>query len=99
LLQSLLEARVKAVYTIGAAAEKIEQELAGVTRIVSSRTLDAAVQAAARNAVEGDVILLAPACSSFDQFENYEQRGRVFKELVLSRVLATSGIAAHAEGS
>jgi UDP-N-acetylmuramoylalanine--D-glutamate ligase len=99
LLQSLLEARVKAVYTIGAAAEKIEQELAGATRIVSSRTLDAAVQAAARNGVEGDVILLAPACSSFDQFENYEQRGRVFKELVLSRVLATSGIAAHAEGS
>jgi UDP-N-acetylmuramoylalanine--D-glutamate ligase len=99
LLQSLLEARVKAVYTIGAAAEKIEQELAGVTRIVSSRTLDAAVQAAARNAVEGDVILLAPACSSFDQFENYEQRGRVFKGLVLSRVPATSGIAAHAEGS
>jgi UDP-N-acetylmuramoylalanine--D-glutamate ligase len=99
LLRPLLEARVKAVYTIGAAAEKIEQELAGVTRIVSSRTLDAAVQAAARNAVEGDVILLAPACSSFDQFENYEQRGRVFKGLVLSRVPATSGIAAHAEGS
>jgi UDP-N-acetylmuramoylalanine--D-glutamate ligase len=99
LLRPLLEQRVKAVYTIGAAAEKIERELKGATRIVASRTLDAAVAAASLAASEGEVVLLAPACSSFDQFENYEHRGRVFKELVLSRVFASSGVAAHAEGS
>jgi UDP-N-acetylmuramoylalanine--D-glutamate ligase len=73
---------VQIVYTIGSAAEKIERQLAGVVKIVSAGTLDAAVRKAAQDAVAGDVVLLAPACSSFDQFENYEQRGRVFKELV-----------------
>jgi UDP-N-acetylmuramoylalanine--D-glutamate ligase len=52
---------------------------------VNSGTLDAAVTAAAEAAQPGEVILLAPACSSFDQFENYEQRGQVFKDLVLAR--------------
>ena len=45
-------------------------------------TLDRAVELACERARPGDVVLLAPACSSFDQFENYEHRGRVFKELV-----------------
>jgi UDP-N-acetylmuramoylalanine--D-glutamate ligase len=81
-LSDLLRERCKVVYTIGSAAEKIERHLAGVVKIVSAGTLDAAVRTAAQNAVAGDVVLLAPACSSFDQFENYEQRGRVFKDLV-----------------
>jgi UDP-N-acetylmuramoylalanine--D-glutamate ligase len=81
-LSDLLRARCKVVYTIGSAAEKIERHLAGVVKIVSAGTLDAAVRTAAQDAVAGDVVLLAPACSSFDQFENYEQRGRVFKEIV-----------------
>jgi UDP-N-acetylmuramoylalanine--D-glutamate ligase len=81
-LSDLLRARVKNVYTIGSAAEKIERQLAGVVKIVSAGTLDAAVRQAGQDATAGDVVLLAPACSSFDQFENYEQRGRVFKELV-----------------
>jgi UDP-N-acetylmuramoylalanine--D-glutamate ligase len=81
-LSDLLRARCKVVYTIGSAAEKIERHLAGVVKIVSAGTLDAAVRTAAQDAVAGDVVLLAPACSSFDQFENYEQRGRVFKDLV-----------------
>ena len=50
--------------------------------IHSCETLDKAVNAAAAAARPGEVVLLAPACSSFDQFENYEHRGRVFKELV-----------------
>jgi UDP-N-acetylmuramoylalanine--D-glutamate ligase len=81
-LSDLLRERCKVVYTIGSAAEKIERQLAGVVKIVSAGTLNAAVRKAAEEAAAGDVVLLAPACSSFDQFENYEHRGRVFKELV-----------------
>ncbi len=84
-LNALLEARVKAVYTIGAAAEKIESQIAGVTRVIRAGTLEAAVDQAATQAVAGDVVLLAPACSSYDQFENYEQRGKVFKQAVMAR--------------
>ena len=81
-LSDLLRERVKAVYTIGSAAEKIERQLAGVVKIVSAGTLDVAVREAAAAAVPGDVVLLAPACSSFDQFQNYEHRGKIFKEIV-----------------
>ena len=82
LLSDLLRARVKAVYTIGSAAEKIESHLRGVVAIHSCETLDKAVSTAAAAAHPGDIVLLAPACSSFDQFESYEHRGRIFKELV-----------------
>jgi UDP-N-acetylmuramoylalanine--D-glutamate ligase len=84
-LSQLLRARVRAVYTIGSAAAKIESQLRGVVSIHSCETLDNAVNAAASAARPGEVVLLAPACSSFDQFENYEHRGRVFKELVAER--------------
>ena len=82
-LSDLLRKRVKAVYTIGSAAEKIESQVRGMVPIVHSETLDKAVAAAAKSAHPGDVVLLSPACSSFDQFENYEHRGRVFKQLVM----------------
>ncbi|WP_089408628.1 UDP-N-acetylmuramoyl-L-alanine--D-glutamate ligase [Granulicella rosea] len=82
-LAGLLRERVKTVYTIGSAAEKIEHQLAGVVKIVSAKTIAVALSDASQAAVAGDVVLLAPACSSFDQFENYEHRGRVFRELVL----------------
>ena len=84
-LSDLLRARVRAIYTIGSAAAKIESQLRGVVSILSCETLDNAVSAAGAAARPGEVVLLAPACSSFDQFENYEQRGRVFKELVNER--------------
>jgi UDP-N-acetylmuramoylalanine--D-glutamate ligase len=84
LLNNLLRQRVKAVYTIGAAAEKIQSQIKGAASIVSSVTIEAAVKQAAASAQPGDVVLLAPACASFDQFQNYEHRGRVFKELVLA---------------
>jgi UDP-N-acetylmuramoylalanine--D-glutamate ligase len=73
---------VKAVYTIGAAAEKIERQLQGVVKIVQAGTMQTAVHEAAKDAVAGDVVLLSPACSSFDQFDNYEHRGRVFRQIV-----------------
>ena len=83
-LEPLLN-RVKAVYTIGSAAEKIETQLRGAVTLQSCGTLAVAVNAAGSAAHPGDVVLLAPACSSFDQVENYEERGRVFKELVNER--------------
>jgi UDP-N-acetylmuramoylalanine--D-glutamate ligase len=82
LLAPLLRERVAVVYTIGSAAEKIERELAGVVKMEAAKTLAQAVESAAAAAKAGEVVLLAPACSSFDQFENYEQRGRVFRECV-----------------
>jgi UDP-N-acetylmuramoylalanine--D-glutamate ligase len=81
-LKPLLKERARRVYTIGAAAEKIESHLGGIVEVVRAGTLEAAVKRAAASAQAGDVVLLAPACASFDQFENYEHRGRVFKQTV-----------------
>jgi UDP-N-acetylmuramoylalanine--D-glutamate ligase len=81
LLNDLLRQRVKRVYTIGAAAAKIESQIKGV-EVVHADTLENALRKANAVAEPGDVVLLAPACASFDQFKNYEQRGQVFKEIV-----------------
>jgi UDP-N-acetylmuramoylalanine--D-glutamate ligase len=83
-LNDLLRQRVKRVYTIGAAASKIESHIKGAAEIVASNTIESALSQAAAAAQPGDIVLLAPACASFDQFQNYEHRGRVFKELVLA---------------
>ena len=85
-LNDLLGQRVKRVYTIGAAAAKIESQivpaqLAGV-EVIHSETLETAIKRAAAVAQPGDIVLLAPACASFDQFRNYEHRGARFKEIV-----------------
>jgi len=81
LLNHLLRQRVKRVYTIGAAAAKIESQMKGV-EVVHADTLENALRKANAVAQPGDVVLLAPACASFDQFKNYEQRGQVFKQIV-----------------
>jgi UDP-N-acetylmuramoylalanine--D-glutamate ligase len=81
LLDDLLRQRAKRVYTIGAAAAKIESQIKGV-EVVHADTLENALRKANAVAEPGDVVLLAPACASFDQFKNYEQRGQVFKEIV-----------------
>jgi len=80
-LNRLLQERVKRVYAIGTATAKIESQVRG-TEVVSVGTLEAAVKRASESATSGDVVLLAPACASFDQFDSYEHRGRVFKEQV-----------------
>jgi len=82
-LNDLLRERVKSVYTIGAAAGKIESQIQG-TEVVHAETLENAIRRAAAAAESGDIVLLAPACASFDQFRNYEHRGKVFKEVVRS---------------
>ena len=83
-LNGLLRERVKRVYTIGAAAAKIESQIKGAVEVNHSETLETAIRRASEAAVAGDVVVLAPACASFDQFQNYEHRGRVFKETVHS---------------
>jgi UDP-N-acetylmuramoylalanine--D-glutamate ligase len=90
-LNPLLRARAKRAYLIGAAADKIGAQIQGSTTLVRSGTLERAVSQAFEAAAPGDIVLLAPACASFDQFDNYEHRGRVFKELVLSLVPVTLG--------
>ena len=90
-LNPLLKSRAKRVYTIGAAAAKIESQIAGAAEIVHAETLENAVRRAAEAAAPGDVVLLAPACASFDQFENYEHRGRVFKEAVAALAAKSAG--------
>jgi UDP-N-acetylmuramoylalanine--D-glutamate ligase len=81
-LNGLLRQRVKRVYAIGAAAEKIESQIKGAAEIVHAETLENAIKRAAESAQPGDIVLLAPACASFDQFRSYEHRGKVFKEAV-----------------
>ena len=81
-LNDLLRERVKRVYTIGAAAEKIESHIKGAAEIVHAETLENAIRRASAVAQPGDIVLLAPACASFDQFQSYNHRGRVFKEVV-----------------
>jgi UDP-N-acetylmuramoylalanine--D-glutamate ligase len=80
-LNDLLRQRVKRVYTIGAAAAKIESQIKG-PEVVHAETLENAIRQAHASAHSGDVVLLAPACASFDQFKSYEHRGRIFKEVV-----------------
>src|ERR1700728_1125133 len=80
-LNDLLRERVKCVYTIGAAAAKIESQIKG-SELVRAETLETAIRKANAAAQPGDIVLLAPACASFDQFKNYEHRGQVFKQIV-----------------
>jgi UDP-N-acetylmuramoylalanine--D-glutamate ligase len=75
-------ARVRRALLIGEAAPRIAEALAGRVEIESVGTLDAAVARAAALAAPGDVVLLSPACASFDQFRNFEHRGERFRELV-----------------
>jgi UDP-N-acetylmuramoylalanine--D-glutamate ligase len=85
-----LHERAKAVLLIGApapypyaAAPLIKKALDGAIELVDCGTLDAAISHARSHAVAGDTVLLSPACASFDQFQNYEERGKRFKHLVL----------------
>lgn len=80
-LREKLAAKAKSILLIGAAAEKIAAHLDGLP-LERCGTLGRAIEVASSRAVAGDIVLLAPACASFDQFQSYEHRGRVFKELV-----------------
>jgi UDP-N-acetylmuramoylalanine--D-glutamate ligase len=82
LLQRPLREKAILALLIGAGADKIEKQIAGSVAIERAGTIERAVEIASHASRPGDVVLLAPACASFDQFQNYEHRGRVFKDLV-----------------
>jgi UDP-N-acetylmuramoylalanine--D-glutamate ligase len=84
----LIAERVKLLVLIGAAADKIADQLKGIAPMVRAGSMSDALVRSTNAGVAGDIVLLAPACASFDMFSNYEHRGRVFKEAVLS--MATS---------
>ena len=75
-------ANVKAAYTIGEAGPRFAELLEGRVPVDRSEMVDAAVRRAMRVAVPGDVILLSPACASFDQFKDFERRGEHFRQIV-----------------
>ncbi|HUG82885.1 MAG TPA: UDP-N-acetylmuramoyl-L-alanine--D-glutamate ligase [Bryobacterales bacterium] len=81
-LREPLAGRARAALLIGESAHKIEHDLAGVVPAVHAGDLRAALSYARGRAEPGDTVLLSPACASFDQFRNYGDRGRQFKEMV-----------------
>ena len=80
-LADLVGARARLVLTIGEAAGTIEAALAGKAALERRHTMEQAVARAAEAARSGDTVLLSPACASFDQYRNFEERGRHFAEL------------------
>ncbi len=81
-LHELFRKRVKLLILIGKAADKMAKALGTATETMFAKTLQDAVQLASTRAKRGDVVLLSPACASFDMFKDFEDRGRQFKEAV-----------------
>jgi len=80
-LREAVESRCRACYLIGEAADQLERDLAGTVPLHRCGDLEHAVEAAANAASSGDVVLLSPACASYDQFTNFEERGDRFRAL------------------
>jgi UDP-N-acetylmuramoylalanine--D-glutamate ligase len=76
--------RVKKIYAIGSSAEKVYNHFKDIVETEIKNSFESAIKDAYAEADEGDIVLLSPACASFDMFDNYEHRGRVFKEIVRS---------------
>ncbi|HEV2879856.1 MAG TPA: UDP-N-acetylmuramoyl-L-alanine--D-glutamate ligase [Pyrinomonadaceae bacterium] len=85
-LAPLIERKARALIVLGEDAERIESELKAHARVIRVRDMAEAVRQAAEVAHAGDVVLLAPACASWDMFDSFEHRGRVFKEAVAEEV-------------
>ena len=81
-LSPLLQKRARSVILLGEASERIRTQLEGTVVMTQAGNMDDAVQQAFQKAEPGDTVLLAPACASFDMFQNYEHRGREFKAAV-----------------
>ena len=81
-LRHLIKERVKAAVLIGESAGKMQKSFGDITETIMAADFREAVETARRIAGKGDVVLLSPACASFDMFMNFEDRGRQFKNLV-----------------
>ena len=81
-IKELVIQKVKKIYAIGSSAEKVFNFFHSDVKVEIEKSLEEAVNKASREIQKGDVVLLSPACASFDMFNNYEHRGRVFKEAV-----------------
>ncbi|HAS52915.1 MAG: UDP-N-acetylmuramoylalanine--D-glutamate ligase [Nitrospirae bacterium GWC2_57_13] len=82
-LHGLFKEKVKLLVLIGKAAGAMEEALGSATETVVAKTLQEAVRLASTKAVSGDVVLLSPACASFDMFRDFEDRGKQFKDAVM----------------
>ena len=81
-IRELVKERVKVIFAFGESRDKIKNYFEGIKPVVVCNTLDEVVSEANKIAVAGDIVLFSPACKSFDQFTDFEHRGRTFKELV-----------------
>jgi UDP-N-acetylmuramoylalanine--D-glutamate ligase len=82
-LRTLVGQKVKTLILIGMAKEKIAKELGGAAETLKADNIDSAVELSLSKASAGDVVLLSPGCASFDMFQDFEDRGRKFKEAVI----------------
>ncbi|MBP1653903.1 MAG: UDP-N-acetylmuramoylalanine/D-glutamate ligase, partial [Bacteroidetes bacterium] len=82
-LMEPVKKHVRAIVAIGESAGTVRAAFTGVVPLTVAGSMEEAVHAARGIAQRGDVVLLSPACASFDWFQNYEHRGRVFKEIVM----------------
>jgi UDP-N-acetylmuramoylalanine--D-glutamate ligase len=81
-LKELVHHKVKKMYVIGEAKTKLKNTFEGVVVVEECGSLEDAVSAAKKNAKPGECVTLSPMCASFDMFLNFEERGRIFKEIV-----------------
>ena len=82
LLSRRIREKVKKIILIGESAEKMEKAWRGLVPLTRAESLEQAVHLAAEASKEGDIVLFSPACASFDMFENFEDRGNQFRDLV-----------------
>ncbi|MCK4534188.1 MAG: hypothetical protein KAT81_01580, partial [Syntrophobacterales bacterium] len=82
ILEELIREKVKMLIVFGEAGREINSFIGGIARTEIAGNLKDAVNMARDNSTSGDIVLLSPGCSSFDEFKNYEERGIVFKDMV-----------------
>ena len=81
-LRSLIRQKAQKAYLIGEAADELCRELDGAVEMTTSRTLERAIEDAYASAGRGAIVMLSPACSSFDQYSGFRERGELFQKLV-----------------